>query len=97
MYIGLFIYAGLIIRYAFDYLDKQVVINAQIIKSWVLAFIVASLFYVINIITTLEQYAGNDYSLAMFMLFFVFVGYLPAHLFVKVMSFFQKKTEEKLG
>jgi len=102
MYLGLFIYAGTIIKVAFDWLDKDMSTNIhtaegkKTIKSWLLGFIVSSLFYAINWITALQSNAHTNISLAMYLISFACLGYLAPHMFIKIANFFDKKTDEKL-
>ncbi len=96
MYLGLFIFAGTIIKIAFDYLDKDMPINSKTIKSWILGGIVSGLFYAIQLITNLESNAKTNVSLAMYLIAFTCIGYLAPHMFIKIANFFDKKTDQKL-
>lgn len=102
MFIGLFIYAGWLIRVAWDFLDKGIPMNfispegKKNIKFTLLSFIISTLFYVIQYMLKFEDNFTNDWQLAILYLFFVFIGYFPTHFFQKLMSTFEKKTDERL-
>lgn len=93
MLIGLFIFAGWLIRLLTDIFDKTKAFN---IKEHIIYLCTAGIFYAIQTVLKLEDNFTSEFAIAGYMLLLAVIGYLPGHFFDKIKTFFIKKTDEKL-
>lgn len=94
MLIGLFIFAGWLVRLVSDIFDKTKELN---IKQHFVFLMIAGIFYAIQGILELEDNFTSEFSIAAYMLLLAVIGYLPGHFFDKISKFFVKQADNKLG
>jgi len=95
MYIGLFIYAGWLIRFVADAFDKT---KPKIEWGQQLVFLmIASFAFAIQAVLGLHDNFKSEFAVAAYFILEGAIGYAPGHFWDKINTFFQKKAEEKLG
>jgi protein-S-isoprenylcysteine O-methyltransferase Ste14 len=99
---GLILFFGTMLKIAFDIFDKNLSTKwsepegKKTIGSWVLGGLCSLLFFLIIVLANVTAHAQNDWSFAAYLLLYAATGYLAPHMFLKITSWWDKKTNQKL-